>query len=78
MWLDQDEVDEENNEVVLDVFIREPFAPGTLCEADPAAELAVVGGGVRGVEGGDGVGAFDADVKGFGCGGGGGGSGGVV
>ena len=55
---------------MFDVFIGEAFAARTLREADAAPELAVVGGGVGGVEGGDGVGAFDTDVKRFGGGGG--------
>jgi hypothetical protein len=40
---------------MLDVFVRKPFAIGTLRQAHAFAEGAVVGFGVRGVEHGDGV-----------------------
>jgi hypothetical protein len=42
---------------MLDVFIGEALAVWTLCEANAFAECAVVGFGVGGVEGGDGVAA---------------------
>lgn len=54
------EVDEENYKVVLDVFICEAFAVGTLGEAHAFAEGAVVGFGVSRVQDGDGVAAGDA------------------
>lgn len=52
--LDQDEIDEQDDKVVLDVFVGKFLAVGALREADAFAEGAVVGFGVGGVEGADG------------------------
>lgn len=48
---------------MLDVFIGKALAARTLCQTDAASKLAVIGGGVGGVERRDGVGAFDADEE---------------
>ncbi len=59
--LDEDEVDEEHDEVMLDVFVGEALAAGALGEADAFAGGAVVGFAVGRVELVDGVTAFYAD-----------------
>jgi len=46
---------------MFDVFVCKAFAARALREPDPFSERAVVGFGVGGVEGFDGVAAFDAD-----------------
>lgn len=48
---------------MLYVLVGEAPASWTLSEADAAAELSVIGGGVGGVERRDGVGAFDTDEE---------------
>ena len=58
--LNQHQIDKQHYEIVLDVFIREALAVWALREAHAFAEGAVVGFGVCGVEGGDGVAAGDA------------------
>lgn len=45
---------------MLDVFVCESVTVRALCEADSLAEGAVVGFGIGGVEGGNGVAAGDA------------------
>jgi hypothetical protein len=45
---------------MFDIFVREAFAVGALCEAYAFAEGAVVGFGIRGVQHGNGVAAGDA------------------
>lgn len=45
----QDQVNEQDDKVVFDIFVRESFAPGTLCEPDALSQRAVIGLGVGGV-----------------------------
>jgi hypothetical protein len=56
----QHQINKQDDEIMLDVFIRELLAVGTLREADAFAEGAVVGFGVGGIEDGDGVAAGNA------------------
>lgn len=51
LWLDQDQVDEQDNKVMLDVLVGEPFAARALRQAHALAQRAVIGLGVCGVEG---------------------------
>lgn len=49
LWLDQDQIDEQHDEIMLDVFVGEAFAAWTLCEAYTFAESLVIGFAVCGV-----------------------------
>jgi hypothetical protein len=60
LWLYEDQVNEQHDEIMFDVFVREAFAVGALCEAYAFAEGAVVGFGICGVQHGNGVAAGDA------------------
>ncbi len=62
--LDQHQVDEQDDEIVLDVFVREALAARALREAHALAQRAVVGFAVRRVEASDGIAAGDADGHG--------------
>lgn len=64
LWLDQHQINEEDDIVMLDVFVGEAFAARALGQADALAEGVIVGLAVGGVEVGDGIGAFDADGHG--------------
>lgn len=49
LWFDQDQVNKEYDIVVLNVFVGEAFAIGTLCEAYSFSEGTVVGFTVCGI-----------------------------
>ena len=59
--LDEDEIDEQHDVVVLDVFVRKSFASRTLSQPDAFAEGTIIGRSVRGIELIDGIATFDAD-----------------
>lgn len=48
--LDQDEVDEQHDKIMLDVFVSEPLASWTLCQPDALSQGAIVGFAVGSVE----------------------------
>lgn len=64
LWFDQHQIDEEDDIVMLDVFVGETLAARALGQADALAERVIVGLAVGGVKVGDGIGAFDADRHG--------------
>jgi hypothetical protein len=59
--LDQDQVDEQDDKVMFDVFVGEAATLRTLGQTHAFAQGSVVGLAVLGVEGIDGMSAFDAD-----------------
>ena len=61
MRLDQDKIDEEDDEVMLDILVREAFAPWTLGQPHAFSECLVIGFAVGCVKCADGVSAFDTD-----------------
>lgn len=64
LGLNEDEVDEEDDKVMLDVFVGE--AAAVLADGEAHAVVFVVGAGVLRVQRLDGVAAFDADGHGAG------------
>lgn len=61
MRLDEDEIDEQDHKVMLDVFVGEELAFGTLGKAHAFAECSIVGFGVCCVQRGERIAAFDTD-----------------
>jgi hypothetical protein len=60
LWFDQDQIDEEDDEVMLDIFVGEALAAGALGQAHAFAEGLVVGFAVGRVQVADGIPTFDA------------------
>ena len=50
MRLDQDQVDEQDDKVMLDIFVGETLAIGALSEPDSFSERAIIGFAVDGVK----------------------------
>ena len=48
--LDQHKIDEQNDEIVLDIFIREPLASWALCQSHAFSKSLVIGFAVRRVQ----------------------------
>lgn len=61
LWLNQDEIDKQHDEVMLDVLVCEPLALWALRESDAFAKGAIISFGVGCVERFDGVAARNAD-----------------
>ena len=60
LWFNQDQVDEQDHEVVFNIFVGKPLAMRTLGEADAFAQRTVIGFAVGGVEVSDWSRACDA------------------
>lgn len=61
LWLDQDQINEQDYGIMLYVFIAEPSAILAHCEPHSMAAGLVIGAGIFGIEGLDWIAAFYAD-----------------
>lgn len=63
--LDEDKIDEEDDVIVLDIFVGKQLTARALSQTDTLAEGAVIGLAVGGIEMGDWIAALDAYWHGF-------------
>jgi hypothetical protein len=50
LWFDEDKINEENNKVVLHIFVCKALAMWTLCQTNTFAQRTIISFAVRGVE----------------------------
>lgn len=61
LWFDQDQVDEDHDKVIFDVFVGEALAARALRQSHAFALGSVIGTTIRAIQVRDRIGAFDAD-----------------
>lgn len=43
LWFDQDQIDEQDNKIMLDIFVCKTLASRALCQADALSQSTIIG-----------------------------------